>query len=104
MLNPASLETTLTGVHTVFAITTPSFGPNAVKLEYNNAKTIADEAVQKGATYIIFSTLPAVKEISNGKYTHVTHFDAKAMAERYIRGLPIKSAFVSWRILSLSLF
>ena len=95
-LNPATLETALAGAHTVFAMATPSFGPDAVEVENNNAKAIADVAVQKGAAYIIFSTLPSVIEISNGKYTHVTPFDAKAMAEKYIRGLAIRSAFVSY--------
>jgi uncharacterized protein YbjT (DUF2867 family) len=96
VLNPASLETALVGAHTVFAMTTPAYGPDAVEVEYNNAKTIADVAVRKGAAYIIFSTLPSVTEISNGKYTNVTPFDAKAEAEKYIRGLAIKSAFVSY--------
>ena len=91
----ASLELALAGVHTVFAMTTPSFGPDGLEVEYNVAKTIADVAVEKGAKYIIFSTLPAVKVISGGKYTAVTPFDAKAKAEQYIRGLPIKSAFFS---------
>ena len=95
MLNRASLETALTGAHTVFAMTPPSIGPDGLKAEYNSGKTIADVAVEKGAEYIIFSTLPPVKEISGGKYTKVTPFDAKAKAEQHIRGLPIKSAFYS---------
>jgi uncharacterized protein YbjT (DUF2867 family) len=95
VLNPASLEAALTGTHTVFAMTTPSFGPDGLEVEYNSGKTIADIAVEKGAQYIIFSTLPPVKEISGGKYTKVTPFDAKAKAEQYIRDLPIKSAFYS---------
>lgn len=95
VLDRASLEIALTGVHTVFAMTTPSFGPVGLEIEYNSGKTIADVAVEKGAEYIIFSTLPPVKEISGGKYTKVTPFDAKAKAERHIRGLPIKSAFYS---------
>jgi uncharacterized protein YbjT (DUF2867 family) len=53
VLNRASLETALTGVHTVFAVTTPSFGPNSLEIEYSNAKRIADVAVAKGAEYII---------------------------------------------------
>lgn len=93
--NRASLEKALTGVHTVFAMTTPSFGPGGLEIEYDSAKTIADVAVDTGTEYIIFSTLPSVKEISGGKYTKVSHFEAKAQAERYIRGLPIKSAFYS---------
>jgi uncharacterized protein YbjT (DUF2867 family) len=95
VLDRASLETALTGVHTVFAMTTPSFGPDALDVEYNNAKRIADVAVEKGVEYIVFSTLPPVSEITGGKCTNITPFDAKAKAEQYIRGLPIKSAFVS---------
>ncbi|KAI4186006.1 MAG: hypothetical protein LQ348_004283 [Seirophora lacunosa] len=89
----ASLETALTGVHTVFAMTVPSFGPGGLELEYNSAKTIADIAVQRGAEYIIFSTLPSLAELSDGKYPEISHFEAKAKAERYMRSLPIKSAF-----------
>ena len=94
ILDRASIEIALTGAHTVFAMTVPDFGPDGFQIEYNSGKTIADLAVEKGAEYIIFSTLPSVKEISGGKYTS-THFDAKAQIERYIRGLPIKSAFHS---------
>ena len=95
VLNRPSLETALTGVHTVFIMTTPSFGPNALDTEYYRGKTIADVAVSKGVEYIIFSTLPSVKELSGGKYTKVTAFDAKAKIEQYIRSLPIRSAFFS---------
>lgn len=100
-LNRASLETALTGVHTVFIMTTRPLDPSvaldpqiALDIELNTAKMIADVAVEKGAEYIIFSTLPPVRDISGGKVTAMTFFDAKAKAEQYIRGLPIKSAFV----------
>ncbi|KAJ5899597.1 hypothetical protein N7495_004341 [Penicillium taxi] len=93
--NRASIEKALTGAHTIFAMTTPSLGPSALETEYNHAKTIADVAIEKGAKYIIFSTLPSVAKISGGKYTKVAHFDAKAKAEQYIRNLPIKSAFIA---------
>jgi uncharacterized protein YbjT (DUF2867 family) len=93
--NRASLETALTGVHTIFAMTVPTFSPDGLDIEYRSGKTIADVAVEKGAEYIIFSTLPPVAEPSGGKYTKVTLFDAKAKVEKYIRSLPIKSAFVS---------
>ena len=95
VLDRASLSTALNGAHTVFAMTTPSFGPSALKTEYESGKTLSDVAVSQGASYIIFSTLPAVSDISNGKYTKVTPFDAKAKVEHYIRSLPIKSAFYS---------
>ena len=96
VLKRASLETALTGVHTVFAMTNPTFDlDSGLEVEYNSGKTIADIAVEKGAEYIIFSTLPPVKELSGGKYSNVIHFDAKAKVEQYIRGLRIKCAFYS---------
>ncbi|KAF2162903.1 hypothetical protein M409DRAFT_68864 [Zasmidium cellare ATCC 36951] len=88
----SSLENALHGAHTVFAMTTPSLGPNAFEEEYSTAKRIADVAVEQGVQYFIFSTLPSVSKISNGKYTNIVPFDAKAAAEEYIRGLPIKSS------------
>lgn len=93
ILDRASLETALSGVHTVFGMTTPSFDLDALEAEFNSGKSIADAAVSKEVKYIIFSTLPAVTQISGGKYTKVTPFDAKAKVEQYIRSLPIKSAF-----------
>lgn len=62
VLDRASLQTALTGAHTVFAMTTPDFGPNSFEVEYDSGKTIADVAVEKGAEYIIFSTLPPAKK------------------------------------------
>ena len=95
MLDRTTLESALTGAHTVFAMTTPAYGPNGLEIEYNCGKAIADVAVQKGVEYIIFSTLPSPREISSEKYTKVTPFEAKAKIERYIRNLNIKSAFYS---------
>jgi uncharacterized protein YbjT (DUF2867 family) len=92
ILNRSSLETALTDVHTVFIMTAPLLHPD---VEYDTVKTIADIAVEKDAKYVIFSTLPSIRELSGGKYTKVTLFDIKAKAEEYIRGLPIQSAFCS---------
>lgn len=91
-----SIERALKDVHTVFSMTAQAFdGPIAEGVQYNAAKTIADVAVEVGAQYIIFSTLPSVDQISGGKYSKVFPFDEKAKAEEYIQTLPIKSAFVS---------
>ena len=93
MSDRTSLSQTLTGVHTVFIMTAPAFGPDALSTEYNIIKTVADVCVSNQVSYIIFSTLPNVTSISAGKYTKITPFDAKAKGEQYIRNLPIKSAF-----------
>lgn len=90
--DPSSLPNALVGANFVFAMTTPFEGYEA---ELSSAKAIADAAVEQGAEYIIFSTLPPVSKLSGGKYTKVTPFDAKAKVEEYIRNLPIKSAFFS---------
>jgi uncharacterized protein YbjT (DUF2867 family) len=93
--NTSSLEKALKGVHTVFAMTTPSFGAGAFEIEVESGKHIADAAVKMGVQYLIFSTLPAVTQLSHGKFTKVTPFDAKAAIETYIRTLPLKSSFYS---------
>ncbi|CAH0058075.1 unnamed protein product [Clonostachys solani] len=88
-----SLGSALTGAHTVFIMTPPSFGANPEETEVNIVKAIADAAVQQGATYLIYSTLPSISQLSGGKCTKITFFDAKAKAESYVRSLNIKSAF-----------
>ncbi len=88
-----SLHTAMKGAHTVFALTAPTFGPDAKAKELVQGKGIADVAVAEGVQYIIFSTLPHVSTISGGKYTKVAAFDAKAEVQEYILTLPIKSAF-----------
>lgn len=89
----ASLPAALEGAHTVFALTAPTMGPDAMALETLQGKALADAAIAAKAQYLIFSTLPKVSAISGGKYTGVVGFDAKADVETYIRSLPIKSAF-----------
>ena len=54
---------------------------------------MADATVAAGAELIIWSTLPNVTEMTNGKQTGIKHFDSKATVEQYIHSLPIKSAF-----------
>jgi uncharacterized protein YbjT (DUF2867 family) len=92
-----SIKQALRGAHAVFVMTIsdPELGHLAKQRETDQAKAAADAAVEAGARYLIFSTLPHAGKLSGGKLQHVVHFDAKADAEEYIRGLPIKSAFLS---------
>lgn len=89
----ASMAKALAGANFVFIVNAPEFGPDAFEAELKTIKSIADVAVEQGLEYIIFSTLPSYRDISGGKYTAVTPFDAKAAGEKYIKTLPIKSAF-----------
>jgi uncharacterized protein YbjT (DUF2867 family) len=88
-----TLHVAMKGAHTVFALTAPTFGPDAKAREVAQGKAIADVAVAESVQYIIFSTLPHVSTVSGGKYTKVTGFDAKAEIREYILRLPIRSAF-----------
>ena len=90
-----SIEAALHGADAVFAMTTPSIGEDPVEEEFQRAKLIADVCVTSGVDHLIFSTLPSVNKLSDGKYTAVAPFDAKAKAEEYIRQLPLNSAFLS---------
>lgn len=102
ILSRSSLDHALQGVHTVFAMTPPytsasaPHGSAALGFEFENGKRIADAALAAGVQFLIFSTLPSVRDISHGKYTAVAPFDGKAKAEAYMRGLdfPVGTAFI----------
>ena len=89
----ASLTSVLKGAHTVFAITVSVIDDSDRATELAQGKAMADAAVAAGAQYFIFSTLPYVAKITDGKIKTVAHFDIKAEIEAYVRSLPIKSAF-----------
>ena len=92
--NPESLKRAFQGAHTAFVMTFPDFNP-ASPSEFDQGKSLVDAAVAEGVDYFIFSTLPYINKISNGKYTKVFGFDNKARAEEYIRQQPIRSSFFS---------
>lgn len=91
----SSLETALKGVYGFFAVT-DYFSHKIVTVEdvkeEAEGKLMADVAKAEGVKHIIFSTLPEVKERSNGKWTKVYHFDGKHRIEQYIRGLGFETA------------
>ncbi|KAH8588904.1 hypothetical protein B0O99DRAFT_693059 [Bisporella sp. PMI_857] len=90
-----SLQAAFHEVHSVFGFTGQIVEASASGQtdEFQQGKALADAAVAAGVQYLIWSTLPSASQISGGKFQHVKHFDAKAEVERYIRSLPIKSAF-----------
>ncbi|KAG5759778.1 hypothetical protein H9Q72_012104 [Fusarium xylarioides] len=94
LADPASIKNALKGAHTLFFMTTPAWTATDLKPEFEVIKKTADAAVEVGIEYIIFSSLPRTTDVSGGKYTANHPFDAKAEGEKYIRTLPVKSAFV----------
>lgn len=95
LADPSSLSIALSGVHSIFLVNAPIFGPGSYEKEYELITKAADAAVAAGVEFIVFSTLPNLTEQTKGKYTNISSFDAKAAAEKYIRGLSVKSAFVA---------
>lgn len=62
-------------------------------VEIAQGKAVADAAVVAGARFLIWSSLPNVTKMTEGKLSGVKHFDSKAEVETHIRGLPIMSVF-----------
>lgn len=92
MQDKDSIKRALNGADTVFALTSATYEPFS-KQERTQGKCLVDAAVEENVKYFIWSTLPNVGKISDGKLLKVLHFDEKAEVEEYLRSKPIKSAF-----------
>ncbi|ORZ27928.1 hypothetical protein BCR41DRAFT_346255 [Lobosporangium transversale] len=92
LFDKKSIDAALSGAHTVFANIATSFDESVYPKEMLQGKNLADAAVAAGVQYIIYSTLPHTREVSDGKHAHADAFNVKADIEGYIRSLPIKSA------------
>lgn len=88
----SSIKAALQGAHTVFAMTVSLYKPGGMEEELAQGKSIADEAVEAGVQFLVYSSVPSPKKISGGKYP-VDSFDVKDQVRDYISGLTIKSAF-----------
>jgi uncharacterized protein YbjT (DUF2867 family) len=95
MSSKASVAKAIAGSHSIFLVTTPSWGgasePDA---ELVHGKNVADAAKEAGVQHLIFSSLLHVTETSGGRLKHVPHFDLKAEVERYIRSLGVPCTFI----------
>ena len=76
------------GVNIVFANTNTFDG--GAELEVKRGKAIIDAAKEARVELFIWSTLPSAKDISNGKYTQIEHFEAKAQITEYLRASGLK--------------
>ncbi|KAL3491732.1 hypothetical protein BJX62DRAFT_204152 [Aspergillus germanicus] len=93
-INDAStLPGAVENAHTVVLITETRYEKDLKEGEFRQAKAVADAAVAAGVEFIIFSTAVHCARLwDNGP---VDQFDVKAEIEEYIRGLPLKSAFIA---------
>lgn len=88
----AAIKSALKGAHAVFVVTVSLYHSGGFEEEIVQGKAIADEAVAAGAKFLVYSTVPSPKKLTNNKYT-VGSWDCKDAVKDYIETLPIKSAF-----------
>ncbi|KAL4920955.1 hypothetical protein BDW62DRAFT_175607 [Aspergillus aurantiobrunneus] len=93
MTSVSSLVQAISGSHSVFLVTTPTFTEGS-DLELTQGKNVADAAKKAGVQHLIFSSLLNVTEITGGRLKNVPHFDQKAQVEQYIRSLGVPATFV----------
>ncbi|KAH8801727.1 hypothetical protein F5884DRAFT_847621 [Xylogone sp. PMI_703] len=62
--------------------------------EIQQGKNVADIAKELNIQHLIWSSLPYVSKITNGKYTKVLHFDSKAIVEEHIREIGVPATFL----------
>ncbi|BCS29291.1 NmrA/HSCARG family protein [Aspergillus puulaauensis] len=93
MTSVSSLVKAITGSHSVFLVTTPTFTENS-DLELTQGRNVADAAKKAGVQHLIFSSLLNVTETTGGRLKDVPHFDHKAQVEQYIRSLGLPASFV----------
>ncbi|KAB5518909.1 hypothetical protein GE09DRAFT_1044445 [Coniochaeta sp. 2T2.1] len=95
MNSQSSLATALKGTDTVFLVTLPDFVTGAAKgTEFQHGKNVADAAKSAGVKLVVFSSLINVSDATNGRLSHVAHFDSKAEVEKYIRSQGIRATFI----------
>ncbi|KAL8726782.1 MAG: hypothetical protein Q9181_005921 [Wetmoreana brouardii] len=86
------IKAALHGAYAVFAVTNYWEKMDA-ELEEQQGRNIADLAKESGVQHLIWSSLLNVKNLTNGKFPNVEHFDSKAAVEQYIREIGVPATF-----------
>ncbi|GAA5930048.1 NmrA/HSCARG family protein [Sporobolomyces koalae] len=83
----ASLEKAIKGSYGLYASfsPTPSEGPTEENPEYLQGKNLVDAAKASDIQHFVYSSLPSLKSLTNGKVTEVFPFETKAAVEQYAR-------------------
>ncbi|KAH6952941.1 hypothetical protein DER45DRAFT_363944 [Fusarium avenaceum] len=79
--------------HTVFLVTN-YWDTGSGNAEVDQGKAVADACKTAGVKQLIFSSLLDTNKISNGRLTHIKHFEGKAEIEEYIRQINVPATFV----------
>ena len=90
MEDVTSLIDAMKDCYGVFGVT--SFWEHFQK-EFEHGKNLVDAVSKSNIEHFVFSTLPNVKKISNGKY-EAPHLDLKAELEEYSKSKDLKATYV----------
>lgn len=76
-----AVKKAVTGAEVVFLVTIPF---KAALPEDVQGINVIDVSKEARVRFVVFSTLPSVSEISNGKYSHATQCDDKEKIRKYL--------------------
>ncbi|KAF4989084.1 hypothetical protein FGRMN_9370 [Fusarium graminum] len=79
--------------HTVFLVTN-YWDTGSGNAEVSQGKAVADACKTAGVKQLIFSSLLDTNKLSDGRLTHIKHFEGKAEIEEYIRQINVPASFV----------
>jgi hypothetical protein len=95
MSDAASVKKAIQGSTAVFAVT--DFWSHLSKdTEVTQGKTIADASEEAGVEHLVWSGLPHVTTLTQGKLKHVEHFDGKAEVSQYIESIKGKDMLATY--------
>ncbi|KAJ9661171.1 hypothetical protein H2198_002115 [Neophaeococcomyces mojaviensis] len=91
---PQEIEAALKGSYAVFAVTN-YWESKSREIEVSQGKAIADACIAVGVKHAVFSSLPNVTKLTDGKLGHVAHFDGKSEIAEYFESVKGKTGMLS---------
>jgi len=88
----SSLSEAIRGAYAVFAVTNYWDSMDA-DVETSQGKNLADVAKDADVQHFVWSTLPNVTKLTEGKLSKVYHFDSKAKVEDHIKSIGLPATF-----------
>jgi uncharacterized protein YbjT (DUF2867 family) len=86
--DPEALRAAFTGVHAVFAMTTPGYDQRT-DLEVKHGHAIADAAAAASVPHVVYSSVGGAE-----RHTGIPHFDSKRDVEEYLAARGLSTTFV----------
>jgi uncharacterized protein YbjT (DUF2867 family) len=93
MASPEAAAPAVQGAHTVFVVTN-FWESMSAATEIAQGKAVTDAAKAAGVQHLIFSSLINAAQASNGRLSHISHFDGKAEIAVYMQDSGVPTTFV----------